>query len=227
MAEQKDRWDKLKASSTLIGSVVVGLLTLYVNSSFKAREAAASAEQRKKDDQLARIKALSDFMPHLSGTGAEREAALFAISALGWPDLTLRLAGLRPDVATSSAAVDGTMRGAPATLPPTVAVATPAPAGPSETAPLGWVYLGDWTGTEWRTRYLDFDPKASPSSIAGKVVEVRRSTGQLNVRRGLPTPEGEFPSVVAVLQPGQRLRVGSVQAWQSTGYQWAPATLER
>jgi hypothetical protein len=90
----------------------------------------------------------------------------------------------------------------------------------------GWAYLGHWVATtkEWKTRYFDYGPDKEPSNLSGKQVKVRAETGALNVRAGMPTPEGQFERVIAVLKPGSETTVHEIKEWYSTGYMWARIT---
>jgi hypothetical protein len=92
----------------------------------------------------------------------------------------------------------------------------------------GWAYLGHYVAgrNEWKTRYFDFNIDTDPQELEGKSITVRERTGALNVRAGMPTPEGAFRKVVDVLHPGTRANVHEVQEWQSTGYTWARITYD-
>jgi hypothetical protein len=60
------------------------------------------------------------------------------------------------------------------------------PSGPTRPSPKnGWVFLGSYGDSTWQTRYLDFGEHASPASLRGKSLRVRRETGSLNIRANL------------------------------------------
>jgi hypothetical protein len=85
-----------------------------------------------------------------------------------------------------------------------------------------WVYLGDYSSEDgmWRTRYLDFPSDADPRTLSKKF-RVRKETGSLNVRRGMPDAEAKFPEVIDILKPGTEVTIQEVTPWQSTGFIWA------
>jgi len=91
----------------------------------------------------------------------------------------------------------------------------------------GWAYLGNKPNGTWQTRYFDFPVDADPQQfITGdRVLRVREATGSLNLRQNMPTPEGTFPQVIDVLDPGTVVEVQEIHAWQSTGYMWAKVVI--
>ncbi len=86
-----------------------------------------------------------------------------------------------------------------------------------------WVYLGDYSSKDglWRTRYLDFPSGANPKTFKTKKFSVRKETGSLNVRRGMPTPTAKFPEVIDILKPGSEVTIQEVKPWQATSFIWA------
>jgi len=104
-----------------------------------------------------------------------------------------------------------------------VSVAPSHSSAPGVPTQAGWIYLGDYSNSEkaWRTRYLQFSQDAEPESLKSQTLIVRDETGALNVRVGMPTPEAEFPRVIATLKPGSQVTVRDVKPWQSTGLTWA------
>jgi len=87
----------------------------------------------------------------------------------------------------------------------------------------GWAYLGNKSNGTWQTRYFDFKANDNPLKFTegdGKL-RVREATGSLNLRQNMPNPDGTFPPVIDVLDPGTEVSVQEVRAWQSTGYMWA------
>lgn len=88
----KDRWDKFASLSMFLSSVVIGAIGLiftYVN----ARQEAANREvERRYREQIEKIQTLERFLPHLSGSEAQKKAALAAVRALGYRELATELA---------------------------------------------------------------------------------------------------------------------------------------
>lgn len=85
----------------------------------------------------------------------------------------------------------------------------------------GWAYLGHFDGSIWRTRYFDFSGEPQPKTFEGKVLRVAKEKGALNIREGMPTPEGTFPRVKAALRSGSEVSVEKTANWEDTGYWWA------
>ncbi len=88
----------------------------------------------------------------------------------------------------------------------------------------GWVYLGHFEDGSWATQYLDFDKGDTPSSLVKTppvVRVVRKETGALNVREGMPGPDGKFPDVIDVLKVESEVEILEVSEWYSSGYMWA------
>jgi len=224
--QKRDAWDVFTSVSAFMSSVVIAGAALWVNSTYNDRQQEMARSQAAEQHQLGKIQALAAFMPHLSADNPTREAALFGIAALGYSDLALKLTQLRgpgeKDVA------DALMRTAPASAPLVAAPAPPdRPAGATQEE-LGWVYVGDYSGVEnrWTTWYLEFDPTVRPSALDGRTLAVRRQTGALNLRRGMPTDQGEFPPVTRSLAPGTRVKILEIRPWLTTSYIWARVARE-
>ena len=218
--KKRDFWDIFGTISVFLSSVVIGAAGLIINSDFNERESQRAKELQNEQQRIAKVQTLSTFMPHLSGSKESREAALFAITALGYPELVLRLNQLRKEDQSTS---DAIMRTAPASITAQSAAPPPIPGpGPADKE-MGWAYLGDYTASSntWTTRYLDFDQQNKPEDLAGKTFSVRRETGPINIRYGMPTDNGEFLKVVKVLKPGRKLRILETRQWLITGYTWA------
>lgn len=215
-------WDVLPALSAFLSSVVLGVVALFVNASYNERQSLRAQEAQNQQHLLNKAQTLVAFMPHLSSTPEMREVALFGISALGYPDLAIRLTQLRRKDEPESArnVADAIMREAPASVS---ASATPAETVTSSkpTSEIGWVYLGNYSAGTWSSQYLEFAKTASPDALIGQTFTVSGRTGALNVRVGMPTEQGEFLKVVKVLQPGQKVRILELHPWSSTGYMWA------
>lgn len=86
-----------------------------------------------------------------------------------------------------------------------------------------WIYLGDYSLKDrlWRTRYLDFPSDANPNTFETKKFKVRKETGFLNVRRGMPTATAKFPDVIGILKPGSEVSIHEVKPWQTSSFIWA------
>ena len=95
--ETKDIWDKLKALSVVLSSVVIGAAALVVNTTYNERQNQRTVELQQRQHQLAKVQALAAFVPHLSGSPETREIALFTINTLGYPDLAVHLGQLTLD----------------------------------------------------------------------------------------------------------------------------------
>ncbi len=223
----KDLWDKLGSLSVFLSSVVLGIAGLYINSTFNERESERAVETQKEQQQIAKVQTLSSFMPHLAAGKEMREAALFAIAVLGYPELAVKLNSLRNEDAATS---DAIMRTAPASVASQLQekqMRVFRMAAREEE--IGWVYLGDYSssGGSWNSRYLSFDPNARPPDLVNRIYGVRNETGAINVRRGMPSDAGEFMRVDTVLPPGSKLKVLETRQWLSTGYTWARVALSR
>lgn len=216
---RRDFFDVFTSVSAFLSSVVIAGVALWVNSTYNERQQDMARSQADQNYQLGRVQTLAAFMPHLSTGGPSREAALYGITALGYPDLAVKLTQL--EGSSERDVGDAIMRTAPASTAP---AATRSPTQPAaDRGELGWIYLGDYSSTDrrWTTSYLDFPVDASPADLVNRTLGVRERTGALNVRRGMPTDRGEFLPVTQVLQPNTRVRVLEVKPWLTTGYNWA------
>lgn len=218
-SKRRTFWDVLPALSTFLSTVVLGVVALVVNSSYSERQSIRAREAQEQQHQLNRVQTLAAFMPHLSSTQETREAALFGISLLGYPDLAIRLAQLhKPDKPQSGRDVGDTiMREASASAPVRASTEEPVPATQPAIKEIGWVYLGNYSGGKWSTQYLDF-ASAAPEKLVGQTYA---TTGPLNVRVGMPTEQGDFPRIIRALPPGERVRILELRPWLTTGYIWA------
>ena len=220
-SKRRTFWDVLPAISTFLSTVVLGVVALVVNSSYTERQSIRAQEAHEQQHQLNRVQTLAAFMPHLSSTQETREAALFGISLLGYPDLAIKLVQLqKTDKPRSGRDVgDAIMRAASASAPVRASTEEQVPATQPATKEIGWVYLGDYSGGKWSTQYLDF-ASAAPDKLVGQTHAVRAAT-PLNVRVGMPTEQGDFPKIIKALPSGERVRILEVRPWLTTGYIWA------
>jgi hypothetical protein len=216
--KKRDFWDKLSTFSIFLSSVVIGIAGLVINSSYNERESLRMKENAEKEHQIAKVQTLATFTPFLSGNKESKEAAVFAISILGYPELAIRISQLQQEDQKTS---DAIMRSAPQSIAPQlVAQFSPEKVLPKNT---GWIYLGDYsveTGS-WKTQYLNFDNREEPENLKNKSFAISRRTGAINVRAGMPTDAGEFLGIVKVLQPDLKVEVVEIKQWLTTGYTWA------
>ena len=85
----------------------------------------------------------------------------------------------------------------------------------------GWAYLGHFENGRWVTQYFDFKDNDEPSSLVNTNQTVRKKTGALNVRRGMPDFVGRFPKVIDVLKVGSEVKIVEAKEWYTSGYMWA------
>jgi len=88
----------------------------------------------------------------------------------------------------------------------------------------GWVYLGQYNRGEkiWENAYFYFDKRIDPKVLVGQ--KIRVSAESINIRSGIPTPEGRFLGVTDVLNNGASVEITEIQEWRNTGYMWAHIT---
>ncbi len=191
--------------------------------------------------QLARIEALDKYRSYInSEDSATREYGFFVFEELGYRNLVDKLADVREDPAAlkillsrleessgsaenSKAAqiADKIMRRA--TSPKQDTIPSPVSTDAAGTSKEGWVYLGHFVSekSNWKTRYLSFSVNEKPSDLVDKTLEIRKETGDLNVRKGMPTVFGQFREVQDVLEVGSSVKIIEFSEWQSSGYIWA------
>jgi hypothetical protein len=90
--KKKDFWDKVDAVSGIISGIAVALIGFYATSVYSRRQ--KEAEERQKDQEIlvSQIQTVEKFIPHLAGGDEQiKSAAIVAISALGNPDLAVKL----------------------------------------------------------------------------------------------------------------------------------------
>lgn len=215
-------WEGFKAISLFLSSVVLGFVALFVNSSFNERDSRRVDELERQRHSIAKVEALAVFMPHLSGGQQSREAALFGITALGYPELAIRLGGLTDDQTASNAI----MRIAPESLGSRLDLPVAEPSAAAELGD-GWVYLGDFSSAKgtWKTQYLTFTKNLKPDQLQNDTFSVRRETGALNLRKGMPTATAEFRRIIKALQPDTKVKILEVKPWLTTGFMWARIAL--
>jgi hypothetical protein len=228
-SQRKDFWDKLQViGSPLIAAVGVLFTIIYSTKQdeWKARQMAVdqlrqdyAVREHARIEQaqltLQRLDAVGKFYQDLTGPDNNRRAlAINMIKNAGDDLLATRLGG-QLDPATLDS-----LFARPAAAPPALPATLTARAPQSRT---GWAYLGDYDASKgrWTTHYLDFSLNALPASLQGARLAVASQTGALNIRSGMPTTAGEFPTVIDVLPPGATVRIRSVSPWTDSSYQWA------
>jgi hypothetical protein len=82
-----------------------------------------------------------------------------------------------------------------------------------------WIYIGQWDGTTWNTRYLEFKENLKPENLEGKAFEVRNETGALNVRSGPAKPDALMP-VVGIKNPGEKVTISKVEQTLGNPHFW-------
>jgi S1-C subfamily serine protease len=89
----KDIWDKLSASGTFIGSVLIAGIVAVATYLHNRRQAEADLYQRSQDSKVNRVQTMGELIPYLSSRDARQvEAALVAIAELGDEELARRFA---------------------------------------------------------------------------------------------------------------------------------------
>ncbi len=167
------------------------------------------------------IETVEKFFPHLVSTDRRLSnmAKLTVKNLLSDPELADRLIQAAVEVTSDDAATKpeltskelGERRAARA---PTATIE-------------GWAYLGNYIDGNWQTRYFDFSANADPQQFVTHTLRVREVTGALNLRLNMPTPEGTFPPVIDVLEPGTEVRLLEVQRWQSSSYMWGRVAITK
>jgi hypothetical protein len=81
---------------------------------------------------------------------------------------------------------------------------------------LGWIYVGDYQGGRWGSRYLQWSGLDLPDPGATLTV-----LGRSNVRSSMPNEVGELGRERMTLRKDTSVRLLEVQRWQDTGLTWA------
>ena len=103
---------------------------------------------------------------------------------------------------------------------------------PSAVAPIvqttsrkGWVYLGQFNGKSWDTRYFDgIDPTVAPTNLGGKVISPQITTGAVYVRAGAATEHALMP-VTGSVRPGTTVKILAVKQVPNNPHWWAQVAL--
>jgi hypothetical protein len=208
----KDLWDVLGVVGQLLIGIAGLLFTWLYNSHLTAVQVAEKSERQSIQGRqltLQRLSTAHDFFDALAGTDdCRRETALQLITAAGDQPLAEWIGRTTP---TTGRAVKDVC------APGRVANG----ATPNGQSVRGWVYAGEFHSGLWKSQYLDFDEHAPPKSLLNQTFTVRNQTGALNVRTSIPTNGATFPSLVDVLQPGERVKVIGVGPGSQPDYFWA------
>jgi hypothetical protein len=220
----------LRFLTPIIATLIASLVATYATYTYNERQV-----------QLAHIEALDKYRAYINSEDyITREYGFFVFEELGYSKLVDKLADVREDPAALKILLsrsredfsseqniktvqlaDKIMRRA--TSPEQDIIPPPVSTHETGTLKEGWVYLGHFISEEskWKTRYLDFSADKEPANLVGETLEVRRETGALNVRKGMPTVSGQFREVQEVLDVGSRVNIINYSEWLSSGYMWA------
>jgi len=221
--KKKDIWDIFSTLSTFLSAVVIAALGLYFTNVYNERASAREHQTKVYQTRILEMQTVEKFIPHLTGDEERKKVALLALTSLGSPEFAARFAKLSPSEGTESAA-DVIM--ASAGSAEQTEIPNPISSIASSTEREGWAYLGHYVATTsgWKTRYFDFEISMDPNKLVGKTLKVRKETGALNVRVGMPNPVGVFSKIIDVLNPGSEATIHEMREWHSSGYMWARIT---
>ncbi|MCP3895622.1 MAG: hypothetical protein GY706_13490 [Bacteroides sp.] len=244
-SKKKDFWDRASIVTTFLSGVVIaGLVAWWTYAAGQAElhinklEIDQAAVMGKYDLQLKRLQQRTDdldkterrriyslevierFVPYVADGSKRRKVALVALSELGQTELATKFSQLYADEDTT-AAVDQIQ--SQAISDKQKVVPEPVKAGtlaPGDSTSKGWVYLGHFDGSVWKTRYLDFPPSYKPGDLQNRSFKVRDETGALNVRSGPPGLLGRTKSIIAVLAQGSTVLLKGSPELTLSGYVW-------
>ncbi len=226
--DEKHQRPLLRFLVPIISSVILSLAATYATWTYNARQM-----------QLAQIEALDKYRTYLNSKDpTERKFGYQVFEELGYKEFVLKLIDDRLDWAginiSRSIESSGSAENIKAaqTTDKIMANATsleqkilPSPVSTNDihTSKEGWVYLGHFVSekSNWKTRYLNFLVNEKPSNLVEKTLKVRKETGALNVRKGMPTFTGQFLEVQDVLAVGSSVTIIEHSEWHSSGYIWA------
>ncbi|MCK4825828.1 hypothetical protein KA005_59315, partial [bacterium] len=182
---------------------------------------------QEQQNKLVEMQTLEKFIPHLEGKNESRQqAALVVIWRLANAEVALALRKIYDSPGTRKGG-DTIMATATSPSQKRLPLTVVTKADTSTQARVGWAYLGGYSADnsrklKWQTWYFNFDvTKDKPDDLKDRELSVRKETGALNVREGMPTPVGRFPKVIDVLEPGSKVHIQEVREWHSSGYMWA------
>ncbi len=206
----------------IIATLLASALTFYATYTYNQRQI-----------QLMHIEVLDKYRSYINSKKYEdREYAFFVFEELGYSNLVDRLALSRKDSAAIKALLTSDRSRVTDKLM-SLAVSPEQKTIPSSvsthdvgTSKKGWVYIGHFEDSKWKTRYFDeIATDAKPESLVGKTLTVSEKTGALNVREGMPTIIGSFKSIIEALKAGSKAKILKVEEWSfNSGYIWAEIT---
>lgn len=225
---KKDVWDRIAgvaALLTTIATIALGVAGFWFTHSYNTRQI-----------RISEMQTVEKFIPYLTAENQKQKKwALLVITSLGSPEFVTKLAKIDSSAGTQAAADVVMATGSsndqqelPASVTSKPASSEAQPGAADSKKKKGWVYLGHYVETErrWEKRYFDFGNISSPDSMVSSTPTVRRETGTINVRTGMPSLAGEFQKVCDVLKPPSQVKILAVQEWYSTGYMWAQIEYE-
>ena len=226
--KEKSRWSLVRLLAPIISSIILSLAATYATWTYNARQM-----------QLAQIEALDKYRNYLNSKDpAERKFGYQAFEELGYKEFVLKLiderldwAGINISRSIESSGSSEKFQAAQTTdkiMAQAVSaeqnkVLSPVSTNNINALKTGWIYLGQFDSEKsvWITRYLDFTKNENPSDLLDKTLTVRKETGTLNVRKGMPTLAGQFLEVQEVLAVGSSVTIIECSEWHSSGYMWA------
>lgn len=221
-AKKKDFWDRFAAVSTFLSTVVIAGIGLYFTHTYNERQSSREHQSSIYETKILEMQTVEKFIPHLAGNEENKRVALLALTTLGSSEFATQFAALNPSEGADSAA-DTIMATAEFTVSRSSKPDTNSTILQSPVKIVKWAYVGHYSRADkqWKTRYFDFDISTPPEALVEQSLAVREVTGSLNVREGMPTPSGQFPRVIDVLDSGNKATLISVNEWHNTGYIWA------
>ncbi len=224
----------LQVAQFVVTGIVATILAAYgmiIQQHQQAQDALMKEAQQhvqEQETQAAKAKVVLDFMPALADNQDVPKAkiALQAIEKFIDIDFAHNITVIvnTPALKEGLASIQDTMQ---AKLEP---VSAP-PSGPAPAQRAGWVYLGDYSGSGWTSRYFSISGKpdlASPQELAAGKPEigVRADVGAANLRSQPPTSGTRLniSSVLGQVRGGEKWRVDEVQPVPGTSFWWAHVT---
>ena len=220
----KDQWDKFSVISGFFSGIVIAIIGIVFTVNFSEKQtniAERQTELAEQQIQVAQIQALEAFIPYLNDKNSEmRKFAAQRIADVAGADYATELEKIVQTEELKEVAEVARAKGLGVgqyQLPASRLANITSTALTKE----GWAYLGHFKNGTWVTRYFDFDDNDEPSSLVNTNQTVRKKTGALNVRRGMPDLVGRFPQVIDVLKVGSEVKIFELREWYTSGYMWA------
>ncbi|MEN8256267.1 MAG: hypothetical protein ABFS09_00205 [Thermodesulfobacteriota bacterium] len=222
--KEKDKWDKFSIISGFLSGIVIATIGIVFTVSFSSKQteiAQKQTELTRQQIQVSQIQTLEAFIPYLEDDNAEmRKFAAQRIADAAGADYATELENIVQSNELKTIAEDARAKGLGVgqhQLPEARTVKS----ANSKSTKEGWVYLGNFENGVWKTQYLDFDINVNPSTLDMTIQTVKKETGSLNVRKGIPNVIGQFPKVIDVLKVGSEVEILDHKEWLTSGYMWA------